>query len=999
MANKVIKGLTVKIGGDTTELAKAIDAVDKKSSELSSELREINKLLKLDPKNTELLAQKQKVLADAVSETSKKLDILKEAERQVQEQFERGEVSEEQVRALQREIVKTEQKLNGYQRAVEETNKAVESLGDEAEQAGDDVEDLGDHAKKSEDDFSSLDDAAGSLAKGLGAVTAAIGAAVGALVALTEESREYRREMGKLETAFADNNHSATVAKKTYKELVGVLGDTDQAVEAANHLANMAETEEDLNKWTDILTGAYAKFGASLPIEGLAEASAEVSRTGILTGGLTDAINWAADANETFGVSMKEATEENEEFNKRVEEATNAEEFFQIALDECSTEQERQALIMETLNKLYKNAATTYKKTNKAVIEANKANDEWNETLAEMGEEFEPVLTEVKRFGTGILKDMKEPLSDVADFVADDLLPALKRIATWIAQNIPTIKAGIIGITAAIVAYKVAVIAAEIAQNGFRNALMASTVAQKALSVAMKATPLGLLVTVVTAAVAVIAAATVETEKMSSATSKLTEEEKKLLDEVDKATEAFKEQKAMTDETVGSITRQMSHVQDLADELKTLADESGNVKEADQARANFIINELNEALGTEYTMTDGVIQKYNELEQSINDIIQAKTAQSLLDARNGDYILAMENEAKAMEAVTTSYDNYQETIKSAEKSISNYQGMIANAEKELETANGRNRDKWEGLIKGYEISIRMRQKDVEEAKKSYEEDVANYALYRSEKEIYEDAERAAIEGDYQRTIDLLASKGTQFGKYSAEIGVETRKVIDALYKEAVEAGIAAEQMRRDFEAGVGGYTEEMVKEAEEGYEDALDAWATAYDDAHDVGDDLGSGIQAGMEDTRPSLIQKAKSIISGIVGAMRKEADSHSPSRKMMSLGQDMDEGLEVGLEDGTDSVLRTAQEQVNAILDRYNGTDKAVSDSIQRGFVAQTASAQAQTSRQAAENATMLGRILKAIEAGQIIALDGKAVVGGTFETMNKVLGFDKILSERGAK
>ena len=120
MASNNIKGLTIEIGGDTTKLGKALDAVNKKTKSLSSELGQINKLLKLDPKNTDLLAQKQKVLAEAISNTKEKLETLKKAEKQVQEQFKRGEVSEEQVRSLQREIIATTKKLESYEKAAAE---------------------------------------------------------------------------------------------------------------------------------------------------------------------------------------------------------------------------------------------------------------------------------------------------------------------------------------------------------------------------------------------------------------------------------------------------------------------------------------------------------------------------------------------------------------------------------------------------------------------------------------------------------------------------------------------------------------------------------------------------------------------------------------------------------------------------------------------------------------------------------------------------------------
>lgn len=135
MPSNTIKGLTVEIGGDTTKLGQALQGVESQSRNLSKELGQINKLLKMDPGNTDLMAQKQKVLAEAINATSQKLSTLKEAEKQVQEQFARGEVSEEQVRALQREIVATEQKLKSYEGAAEDAEEATEGYGKETEEA------------------------------------------------------------------------------------------------------------------------------------------------------------------------------------------------------------------------------------------------------------------------------------------------------------------------------------------------------------------------------------------------------------------------------------------------------------------------------------------------------------------------------------------------------------------------------------------------------------------------------------------------------------------------------------------------------------------------------------------------------------------------------------------------------------------------------------------------------------------------------------------------
>lgn len=385
MASKNIKGLTIEIGGDTTKLGKALQDVEKKSRDLSSELGQINRLLKMDPGNADLLAQKQQVLADAVENTRKKLDTLKEAERQVQQQFERGEVSEEQVRALQREIIATTKKMGSYEQAAKETADAVDKLGDDAEDTGDEakkagkkVDDFGDAAERAEKSSGKLGSTLVNAAKvGLAAVGAAAGAMVTGLVASAEATREYRTEMGKLDTAFTTAGHSSEAAATTYKTLQGVLGETDQAVEAANHLAKLTSNEQDLQKWTDICTGVYATFGASLPIEGLTEAANETAKVGQVTGPLADALNWA-------GVS---------------------EDAFNEKLAACSSEQERQALIMETLNGLYTDAATKYRETNAEVIRANEANEAWTASMAEVGGAIEPILTDIKMMGAALLAE------------------------------------------------------------------------------------------------------------------------------------------------------------------------------------------------------------------------------------------------------------------------------------------------------------------------------------------------------------------------------------------------------------------------------------------------------------------------------------------------------------------------------------------------------------------------------------------------------------------
>ena len=442
MANK-IKGLIVEIGGDTTQLGKALEGVNKKTRDISSELGEVNRLLRFDPGNSDLLAQKQQVLADAVSNTSEKLAKLKEAERQVQEQFQRGEVSAEQVRALQREIIATENKLSGYENAARETAEAIESLGKASAETLQETAEL----------KTQVSDLAATGFKG---VTATVGAAVAALTAATESTREYRTEMGKLDTAFTDNGFSVDAARSAYTELQSVLGETDQAVEAANHLAKLTENEKDLATWTgDILPGVFATFGASLPIEGLTEAANETAKVGAVTGPLADALNWAGISEDAFNESLAK----------------------------CTTEQERQALITKTLAETYGAASAAYRETNADVIAANAANEAWTASLAQVGASVEPLVTEVKMMGAALLTDV---------------VPVIQTLL----NNLPIVGVTLAGLAASVAAFKIAAIAATAATQGMTLAQYAATAAQSALNVALNANPIGLVILALTGLVA-----------------------------------------------------------------------------------------------------------------------------------------------------------------------------------------------------------------------------------------------------------------------------------------------------------------------------------------------------------------------------------------------------------------------------------------------------------------------------------------------------------------
>ena len=184
------------------------------------------------------------------------------------------------------------------------------------------MDETADRAESTSAQTSSAFEKIGGVAKTIGTAVITAGAALGgAWLAAIEGTREYRAEMGLLNSAFLASGHSSTEAKNTYSQLNAVLGDTEQAVEASQHIALIADNQKEMNELVDIGTGIFASYGQSLPLEGLYEAIVHTSSLGEVQGSLADGLEWS-------GITV-------EDFNKK--------------LEACSTEEERQDLIMKTL--------------------------------------------------------------------------------------------------------------------------------------------------------------------------------------------------------------------------------------------------------------------------------------------------------------------------------------------------------------------------------------------------------------------------------------------------------------------------------------------------------------------------------------------------------------------------------------------------------------------------------------------------------------------------
>lgn len=477
-----IRGITVEINGETQGLQNALRDVNRQSTALQGELREVGRALRLDPTNTELLAQQNQLLAEQVANAREKLQRLQQAQEQVEQQFAHGDIGGEQYRAFQRELVVTQRNLEDLEGQLHDSNDAMFDAGQNAQDAARNTEDLGNAASESGEGFSVAKAAVGEFVGD--ALTSLVGMtkdAAGNLLGLADSTREYRDQMSKLDSAAQDSGYTTEYAKDKYKEMYGILADETAANTTVSNFMAMGASQETMNSLIESSIGIWGKYGDSIPLDGLAESINETAKVGKITGNLADALNWA-------GINE-------DEFNSQ--------------LETCTSEQERQDKIAQTLSDTYGRLSSKYQENNKSIIEANEAEADYTDNMAQMGAKIEPATTAVKEGVNKLLEKMVELVNgvDIKEFVekinqafkvlTDKVLPAVEKGFKWIIDHKDVLIAGITGIATAFLAFKVVTIIQAVV-----TALEGMTLAQVALNIAMSLNPIGLIVAAIAGLVA-----------------------------------------------------------------------------------------------------------------------------------------------------------------------------------------------------------------------------------------------------------------------------------------------------------------------------------------------------------------------------------------------------------------------------------------------------------------------------------------------------------------
>lgn len=286
MAGGRIKGITIEIDGDTKGLDSALKGVNSQTAKTSSELRDVNKLLKLDPGNTELVAQKQKLLSKAVESTATKLDTLKGAQAQVQAQFSKGEIGEEQYRGFQREVQATEAQLGRLKGGLQDTTNYLNGSSDAAAQAEAGFKKGASGASELEKNVSTLTKIqVGEFLKGIADKAAELGKdVIGTGLEFADAQSKMQSSMG---LTAGQAKQTGDVVKTVFKS--GMVDSVDEAFESVK---SVKQAFSDLNN-TDFKT-------VTLNLQGIAT-----------NGGvdIQEAANSSSQAMKGFGISGKNSTD------------------------------------------------------------------------------------------------------------------------------------------------------------------------------------------------------------------------------------------------------------------------------------------------------------------------------------------------------------------------------------------------------------------------------------------------------------------------------------------------------------------------------------------------------------------------------------------------------------------------------------------------------------------------------------------------------------------
>lgn len=701
MASKKIKGITIQYEGDTVKLEKALANVESGGRKAKAEMSEVNRALKEAPDSAVLWQQKQELLNKALDSSKDKLKLLEDAQEEIQRQFDNKSIGEDQYRAFERELERARAETEKLGAEAEDAGKHVEELSGEAGKASGNLDKMENTAESSAEGFTVLKGAVAQLAadgfeklmssakeaweeidEGYDTIIKKTGATGQSLEelqsvadsvfgALPVEMSDTGAAVGEINTRFAatgDELESLTAYFLKYAE----VNDTQVAGSVRNVSGIMKAFQEDTKntgKVLDTLTDVGQRTGKDLSslesellsnsatfkelgldIRQSAELLGQFEANGIDTSTAIKGLQKAQQEATADGKTMTEALGETIERIKGAKDETDA---LQIATDlfgkkgaAAMTQAIReQRFSLDDLTAGYDDmrdvVSETFEATQDAPDKAKVALNNLKLELAQLGEAVLPKIEKLVSKGVENLPKIEKTVSD--------MLPLIK------------------GVGAAYASWKIASTALKGAEavKGLATAMKTADGAQKLLNSSMLANPAVAVTAAIVGLTVAIGALIVTQKEETDISAEVAEQFRAEQEAADAAREEIKKMKDDFNDRARDIENESKRTEDLWKELDSLADASGKVKDADKKRAEYILGELNSALGTEYTMTGNQIENYKTLASEIDKVIEKKKAQALVDQYMAMNSAMMRQNAEA-QANYEKYDSEYTAARTAE---------------------------------------------------------------------------------------------------------------------------------------------------------------------------------------------------------------------------------------------------------------------------------------------------------------------------------------------
>ena len=407
--NKEIKSGTAVMKDEMSALDDEIGSLSASARESETAFEKLKSSWDEGTKTAEKLKSEESYLSEQTENYKKQAQVL---EKQLELLNSAEEKNERAISEKRSELNQVESKLNSYKSKLDEVEKKLETGSYKT-----------DEYKKSLDEFG---EKAKSVGDKLGGVSAAAAGIAGAVIATVPATQEYRKIIASLESSSELAGYSAEETRESYEKLYGVLGDDQTAATTTANLQALGLSQKELKEVINGTIGAWAKYGDSIPIDGLAESINETVRAGQVTGTFADVINWGAKENETFGVKLKANTEANKEWNDAVISASTAEDYFNLAMQDAGSQAERMNLVMQLLSDQgLTQAGQKWQENNKELLESNQATADLQEATAELAETIAPMISQI----TEVLVELLNGFNDLPDSAQKCIMVAVLLVA------------------------------------------------------------------------------------------------------------------------------------------------------------------------------------------------------------------------------------------------------------------------------------------------------------------------------------------------------------------------------------------------------------------------------------------------------------------------------------------------------------------------------------------------------------------------------------------